>query len=103
MWERIPAVHQEVLREVKYEKAQGEGIAKVCTHMLDVPNPLHNAVLFSAMSTLMNSLSMPLAIKHAGPITMGSSPCAARADHHKQAGKAERLHSPDDSGDDALF
>ena len=29
VWEPIPAVHQEALREVKYAKAQGEGIAKV--------------------------------------------------------------------------
>ena len=34
VWEEIPVVHQEALREVKYAKSQGEGIAKVGEHRL---------------------------------------------------------------------
>lgn len=37
VWSGIHSVHKESLQEVKYEKAAGEGIAKVCVHCLWTP------------------------------------------------------------------
>ena len=99
-WKDVAVVHKEQLRDVKYEKGHGEGIAKVCyPHQLLACCPL--CLLSPAeQQPGFHHVAHP---RDSGHMLRGlHNHRWSHADHHQQARKAECIPTPDDRGDHAL-